>query len=70
MDYRYPTQETIRKLVYKRGYAKLNKQRIPLTSNLIVEKGLAKYGVISVEDIIHEIATFGPNFKQVNNFLW
>ena len=67
---RYPTQETIRKLVYKRGYAKLNKQRIPITSNLIVEKGLGKNGIISLEDVIHEIATFGPHFKVVNNFLW
>lgn len=23
-----------------------------------------------MEDIIHEIFTVGPNFKEVNNFLW
>jgi len=23
-----------------------------------------------LEDIVHEIVTCGPNFKQVNNFLW
>jgi len=70
ITYGYPSQETIRRLVYKRGYAKLHRQRIPITSNLIVEQGLGKQGIISVEDIIHELATFGPNFKAVNNFLW
>lgn len=32
----YPSRETIRKLVLKRGYGKVNKQRIPLTSNTVV----------------------------------
>ena len=29
-----------------------------------------KHNVICIEDIIHEILTVGPNFKQVSNFLW
>jgi large subunit ribosomal protein L7e len=29
-----------------------------------------KHGVICVEDVIHELFTVGPNFKQVSNFLW
>lgn len=36
----------------------------------MVEKELGKFGVVCVEDIIHEIATCGPHFKEVNNFLW
>lgn len=68
--YGYPSLATIRKLVYKRGYGKVNKQRIALSDNAIVEASLGKYGVASVEDLIHEIYTVGPNFKQVNNFLW
>ncbi|ODQ65554.1 60S large subunit ribosomal protein [Nadsonia fulvescens var. elongata DSM 6958] len=68
--YGYPNVETIRKLVYKRGYGKVNKQRIPLTENSIIEANLGKYGIISIEDLIHEIATTGPAFKQANNFLW
>jgi large subunit ribosomal protein L7e len=31
---------------------------------------LGKIGVHCVEDVIHEIYTVGPNFKQVNKFLW
>ncbi|ODV57860.1 60S ribosomal uL30 domain-containing protein [Ascoidea rubescens DSM 1968] len=68
--YGYPSYSTIRQLVYKRGYGKVNKQRIPLTENSIIEANLGKYGIISIDDLIHEIVTVGPNFKQANNFLW
>jgi len=68
--YGYPNVQTLKELVYKRGYGKVNKQRIPLTSNVIVEGSLAKFGVTSLEDIIHELHTVGPHFKEVNNFLW
>ena len=67
---RYPTLETIRKLVLKRGYGKINHQRIPLTNNRLVESTLGKHGINSVEDLIHEIHTVGPHFKEANNFLW
>ncbi|CCE63381.1 hypothetical protein TPHA_0E02910 [Tetrapisispora phaffii CBS 4417] len=68
--YGYPSYSTVRQLVYKRGYGKINKQRIPLSDNSIVEANLGKYGILSVDDLIHEILTVGPHFKQVNNFLW
>jgi hypothetical protein len=29
-----------------------------------------KYGIICMEDLIHEVITVGPNFKQASNFLW
>ncbi|KAG7196178.1 60S ribosomal protein L7 [Scheffersomyces spartinae] len=68
--YGYPSLSTIRKLVYKRGFGKINKQRIALSDNSIIEASLGQYGILSIEDLIHEIYTVGPNFKQVNNFLW
>ncbi|KAM0714306.1 hypothetical protein Q7P37_010093 [Cladosporium fusiforme] len=68
--YGYPNLKTVRELVYKRGYAKANKQRIPLTDNAIIEEHLAQYGIVCMEDLIHEIYTVGPNFKQAANFLW
>ncbi|KAL2218121.1 putative 60S ribosomal protein L7 [Thermoascus aurantiacus ATCC 26904] len=66
----YPNLKTVRELIYKRGYGKVNKQRIPLTDNQIIEDNLGKYGIVCIEDLIHEIYTVGPNFKQANNFLW
>ncbi len=66
----YPSRETIRKLILKRGYGKVNKQRIPLSDNRIVEETLGKTGIQSVEDLVNEISTVGEHFKEANNFLW
>ncbi|KAF2225677.1 ribosomal protein L30, ferredoxin-like fold domain-containing protein [Elsinoe ampelina] len=68
--YGYPNLKSVRELVLKRGYGKVNKQRIALTDNQIVEENLGKYGIVCVEDLIHEIYTVGENFKQASNFLW
>ncbi|KAL8946522.1 MAG: hypothetical protein Q9222_007091 [Ikaeria aurantiellina] len=68
--YGYPSLKTVRELVYKRGYGKIDKQRIPLTDNQIIEDHLGKYGIVCMEDLIHEIFTVGANFKQASNFLW
>lgn len=66
----YPTRHTISKLIYKRGFAKVNGQRIPITDNTVIEKALGKFGITCVEDLIHEITTVGAHFKEANNFLW
>lgn len=66
----YPNMKTIRELVYKRGFAKVNGRRIPITDNKIIEEKLGKYNIICMEDLIHEIYTVGPHFKQAANFLW
>lgn len=66
----YPARETISKLIYKRGYGKVNRCRIPLTDNSIVAGELGEHGINCVEDLIHEIVTCGPKFKEANNFLW
>lgn len=56
--------KSVRELIYKRGYGKVNKQRIPLSDNKIIEENLGKYGILSIEDLVHEIVTAGPHFKQ------
>lgn len=68
--YGYPNLKSVRELIYKRGYGKIDKQRVALTDNQIIEEHLGKYGIVCMEDLIHEIYTVGPNFKQANNFLW
>merc|ERR1711924_585684 len=70
LSYGYPTVKSVRDLIYKRGYGKINKQRIPLNDNAVVEKGLGKYGIMCMEDLVHEIFTVGPHFREANNFLW
>ncbi|KAG6851266.1 60S ribosomal protein L7 [Arthromyces matolae] len=65
-----PNLKSVRELIYKRGYGKVDKQRIPLSHNAVIEEALGKYDILSVEDLIHEIFTAGPNFKQASNFLW
>ncbi|KAL3632150.1 60S ribosomal protein L7B [Castilleja foliolosa] len=70
VTYGYPNLKSVKELIYKRGYGKVNKQRIALTDNSIVEQTLGKHGIICTEDLIHEILTVGPHFKEANNFLW
>merc|ERR1712194_513553 len=63
-----------RELIYKRGFGKKKTkgqaQRVPLTSNEAIEAQLGEFGINCFEDLIHEIYTVGPHFKQANNFLW
>ncbi|KAI4355896.1 hypothetical protein L6164_004624 [Bauhinia variegata] len=70
VTYGYPNLKSVKELIYKRGYGKLNKHRVALTDNSIIEQALGKYGIICTEDLIHEIITVGPHFKEANNFLW
>jgi len=70
ITYGPPNLKTVTELIYKRGFGKVNRQRIPLTDNSIIEKALGQHGLICVEDLIHEIYTCGPHFKEANNFLW
>ena len=68
--YGFPNLRTVKDLVYKRGFGKVNKQRIPISDNSVVDQVLGSEDIICVEDLIHEIYTVGPNFKKAANFLW
>jgi len=75
ITYGYPNLKTTRELIYKRGFGKVGSRpkgwsRLPLSDNRVIEKSLSKHGIICMEDLIHEIHTVGPAFKQANNFLW
>merc|ERR1719436_947249 len=67
--YGYPTRDTIERLVKKRGFAKVNKQRMPINDHNIVENNLPE-GVSTLDDIYNSIWTVDENFTAVNNFLW
>ena len=68
--YGYPNLKTVRDLMYKRGHGKINKQRIALSDNKIIEDNLGDIDIICMEDLIHEIFTVGANFKFANKFLY
>ena len=70
ITYGYPSRDNVRRLIYKRGYGKVNRSRIPLTDNSIIDGALGKHGISDMESLIHEIWSVGPAFKHANNFLW
>lgn len=68
--YGYPSPAVVRELILKRGFARVNGQRIALTTNEVVRAALGQHNIESVEDLAHEIYTCGPHFTQANAFLW
>jgi len=70
ITYGPPNRKTVQDLIYKRGFGKVNHQRIPLSNNQVIRQELGQYGIVCIEDLIHEIWTVGTHFKEVNNFLW
>ncbi|XP_017855434.1 60S ribosomal protein L7-4 [Drosophila busckii] len=64
-----PTLNTIRELLFKKGFARIEGKKTAIQSNTMVEEQLGDKGIICLEDIIHEIFTVGPNFAAVNQFL-
>merc|ERR1719462_674683 len=50
VTYGYPSLKTVRELIYKRGYAKLEKERLPLTDNQVISDALGeKTGIYGIE---------------------
>ncbi|XP_024018655.1 60S ribosomal protein L7-1 [Morus notabilis] len=70
VTYGYPNLKNVKELIYKKGFANVDKQMVPLTDNNIIEQELGKYGILCIEDVVHEVANVGPHFKEVTHFLW
>lgn len=80
VTYGYPSRETVRRLLYCRGYCRylckenrrtvLNMRRLQLTDNQLVRDKFSKLNLTGIEDMVHQIYTVGPHFRLVNNFLW
>ncbi|XP_075167126.1 large ribosomal subunit protein uL30-like [Haematobia irritans] len=67
----YPNFKSVRELIYKRGFVKHNRQRVPITNNFVIERKMRQaHQIQCVEDLVHEIFTVGPKFKHASNFLW
>ncbi|KAI9295852.1 ribosomal protein L30p/L7e [Neoconidiobolus thromboides FSU 785] len=64
-----PNLNSVKSLIYKRGYTEINDKRVVLDNNNLVEEKLGEQGIICIEDLVHEISTVGDNFNIVSNFL-
>ena len=70
ITYGTPNLKAVRELVYKRGFASVQKQRIAITDNSVIQKELGSENVVCAEDVVHELFTCGKNFGKVSKFLW
>jgi len=66
----YPNLKSVKELIYKRGAAKLRGKRVVISDNSVIEHRLSGYGILCMEDLVHEIFTVGKHFKAANKFLW
>ncbi|KAJ3679104.1 hypothetical protein LUZ60_017115 [Juncus effusus] len=64
-----PNLKSVKELIYKKGCGKIKKENVPLTNNDVIEQALGQYGMICVEDLVHEIVNVGPYFNEANKFL-
>ncbi|KAJ9693233.1 hypothetical protein PVL29_012117 [Vitis rotundifolia] len=53
-----------------RGINAMHPKMRKILQLLHLRQALGKFGIICMEDLIHEIMTVGPHFKEANNFLW
>uniref|UniRef100_A0A8C6RIG2 Ribosomal protein L7-like 1 n=2 Tax=Nannospalax galili TaxID=1026970 RepID=A0A8C6RIG2_NANGA len=65
----FPNLKSVRELILKRGQARVQNKTIPLTDNTMIEEHLGRFGVICLEDLIHEIAFPGKHFQDIASFL-
>lgn len=65
----YPTIQTVRDLIFKHGFLRIDGKRTAINSNKLIEDHLGEYGCICIEDIVHDLFTVSDNFKQVRSLL-
>jgi large subunit ribosomal protein L7e len=71
ITYGVVSKSVITDLINRRGHGKIDKKRVPLTDNTIIEKALCdETEILCVEDLVHEIFNVGDDFGKANSFLW
>ncbi|CAJ1919605.1 unnamed protein product [Sphenostylis stenocarpa] len=70
VTYGYPNLKSIKELIYKKGHARMDGRKVPLTDNNIIEQELGKFGIVCIEDMVHQIYNVGPHFQEVVRFMW
>lgn len=67
--YGYPHIQTVRDLIFKHGFLRIERKRTAINSNKLIEEHLGKFGCICIEDIVHDLFTVSDNFKNVRSLL-
>lgn len=67
--YGYPTIQTVRDLIFKHGFLKIDGKKTAMNSNKLIEDNLGKFGCICIEDIVHDLFTVTDNFKNIRSLL-
>lgn len=66
-----PTPAVVEDLILRRGYGKVDGQRVALSDNNVIEDNLGEaYNILSVQDLVHELCNVGEAFGHVSKFLW
>lgn len=73
--YGVPGPETVADLVRRRGFGRVDGQRVPLADNNVIERELGDQGLICVEDLVQTIAGGGADvgaevYGKATKFLW
>merc|ERR1712158_292954 len=58
-----PNLKSVRELIYKRGFLKVDGKRTPITSNELVETNLGRHGIICVENMF--LTCCGPSNRTL-----
>ncbi|KAJ6649280.1 60S ribosomal protein L7 [Pseudolycoriella hygida] len=65
----YPSINTVRELIFKHGFLRIDKKKVAIDSNKLIEDNLGHLGVICIEDIVHEMFNATENFDKIKKFL-
>lgn len=68
--YGYPSLSTVRAMVYKRGYLKINGQRVKISDNQMIKDKFNNNDIVCAEDLVNQIYTCGKHFRTVTNGMW
>ncbi|KAL8436100.1 hypothetical protein Efla_002090 [Eimeria flavescens] len=67
--YGLPKEDTVRRLFLTRGCMRVEGEGEtapqPLSDNVMVEEAFGSLGIVCLEDLIDEVVTCGPHFKEV-----
>lgn len=65
----YPNINTVRELIFKHGFLKIDSKKVAIDSNKLIEDHLGTLGIICIEDIVHELFNVTENFDKIKEFL-